>query len=385
VMELVRGETLEERLKRDGRLPGRIVERMFERLLDGLEQVHHAGFLHRDIKPANIILDAQNEPTLIDFGAARISLAGRTAAMTAIYTPRYAAVEQEDIAGKLGPWTDIYCLSATLYHAITGQSPPRAITRALNDGYKPLVECAPAGFARRVLAAIDWGLALRPDDRPQSIASWRHALTGAEAFHDRAAADDDGNATIVGPQRRPQAASKPLTGAGASASVSAPPVVPPTPPSSAPTPALAPPPGATASRPAARRRNVLFAAIALALILVPANAYWAFRSGLLPEAVMRPKPEQEAKPKTEAAKAETEARQKAETEASREAEAKRKAREEGDPEAAAAATQRAEDEAGRKVGTPAKRPPRRQRPRRPAMATRPVHPRISMQSRRAAR
>jgi general L-amino acid transport system substrate-binding protein len=322
VMALVRGETLEERLKRVERLPGPIVERIFARLLDGLEQVHHAGFLHRDIKPANIILDAQDDPTLIDFGAARISLAGRTSAMTAIYTPRYAAVEQEDVAGKLGPWTDIYCLSATLYHAITGQSPPRAITRALNDVYQPLVELAPAGFTRRVLAMIDRGLAFRPGDRPQSIPSWR--------ADDLAAAEDDGNATIVGPRRQTQVASKPLTAAGASV----PPVV-------------QPPPRTDAA--AARRPPVWYAAIALALILVPGGGYWAFRSGLLPAMIMEAKPGPKAKPMAEAPTAAAQAGHQAETEAWAEAEAKRKAREEGDPQAAeAAATQKAEDEARRK-------------------------------------
>ena len=76
VMALARGETLEQRLKRDGSLPAPIVERLLDRLLEGLEQVHTTGFLHRDIKPANIILDAKNNPTLIDFGASRAAMAG---------------------------------------------------------------------------------------------------------------------------------------------------------------------------------------------------------------------------------------------------------------------------------------------------------------------
>jgi general L-amino acid transport system substrate-binding protein len=347
VMALVRGDTLEERLKRDGPLPGPIAERLFGRLLDGLEEVHKAGFLHRDIKPANIILDAQSNPTLIDFGAARISLAGRTAAMTAIYTPRYAAVEQEDTDGRLGPWTDIYCLSATLYHAITGQSPPRAITRALRDTYKPLAELAPAGFARRTLAAIDWGLALEPDGRPQSIAAWRCALTESEALPDRAALDDDGNATIVGPRRPSQAASWPLAAAGASAPPAVPPPVvpqsavpppPPSPSSSAAATAL-PPPGAAASPPAGRRRGAVFAAIILGLILLPAGAYWASRLRLSPAARMDPSSEAAATPGADA-----ELRHKAEAEAglgdnsSRKAEAE--PRPQAQPESATVAAQR---------------------------------------------
>ena len=91
VMALARGETLEQRLKRDGTLSPPIVERLLRRMLDGLEQVHAAGFLHRDIKPANIILDAKENATLIDFGASRAAMASRTSAMTAVFTPRFAA------------------------------------------------------------------------------------------------------------------------------------------------------------------------------------------------------------------------------------------------------------------------------------------------------
>ncbi|MGE3777012.1 MAG: phosphotransferase, partial [Pirellulaceae bacterium] len=94
VMGLARGDTLEQRLKRDKQLPPPVIEQILDRLLDGLEEVHKAGFLHRDIKPANIVLDANGNPTLIDFGASRASVAGRTAGLTAVFTPRYAAAEQ---------------------------------------------------------------------------------------------------------------------------------------------------------------------------------------------------------------------------------------------------------------------------------------------------
>ena len=148
VMQLLQGETLENRLKRAGPLPPAEVDRILWPLLDGLEQVHNAGFLHRDIKPANILLDAAGNPTLIDFGASRAAMAGRSTALTAIFTPGYAAAEQMTSA-KQGPWTDIYGLSATLYHAITGQAPPSAFDRMLDDAYEPLGKMALPGFPPR--------------------------------------------------------------------------------------------------------------------------------------------------------------------------------------------------------------------------------------------
>jgi serine/threonine protein kinase len=175
VMELVPGDTLEHRLKSAGRIGAAEVDRILWPLLEGLEQVHATGFLHRDIKPANILLDADGNPTLIDFGASRAAMAGRTAAMTAIFTPGYAAAEQMTSA-KQGPWTDIYGVSATLYHAITGAPPPSSFDRMLEDAYEPLAELMPAGFAPGLLVGIDAGLAVRATDRPQSIAGWRPIL-----------------------------------------------------------------------------------------------------------------------------------------------------------------------------------------------------------------
>ena len=180
-MGLARGETLEQRLKRDKQLPAAIVERLLDRLLDGLEQVHKAGFLHRDVKPANIILDAKDNPTLIDFGASRAAMADRTAAMTAIFTPRYAAAEQLT-SDKQGPWTDIYSVSATLYHAITGTAAAQFPgTRAQRQPTSRWPDFRWRAFRPARCSGIDAGLALRAKDRPQSIAVWRDGPSSTEA------------------------------------------------------------------------------------------------------------------------------------------------------------------------------------------------------------
>jgi peptidoglycan hydrolase-like protein with peptidoglycan-binding domain len=175
VMELLLGETLDRKLKRQGTLAYDEVYAVLWPLLDGLQHVHDAGFLHRDIKPANVLLNAAGRPTLIDFGASRAAMASRTMAMTAIFTPGYAAPEQFTTA-RQGPWTDIYGLAATLYHAIAGEPPPRGFDRALDDSYQPLADRGWDDFPRRLLAGIDRALAVRPADRPQSIADWRSIL-----------------------------------------------------------------------------------------------------------------------------------------------------------------------------------------------------------------
>lgn len=168
VMEHLQGVTLEHRLREGNRLTQADLDRMLWPLLESLERAHARGVFHGDITPATIVLDGTGKPTLIDFGASR------TPASSA-FTPGYAAPEQLG-GGKQGPWTDIYGLSATLYHAVVGHPPPAARDRLPEDSCQPLAVLKPAGFTPAMLEGIDKGLALRLADRPESIAQWRSIL-----------------------------------------------------------------------------------------------------------------------------------------------------------------------------------------------------------------
>jgi serine/threonine protein kinase/peptidoglycan hydrolase-like protein with peptidoglycan-binding domain len=346
VMALARGETLEQRLRREGSLPAPIVERLLHRLLEGLEQVHTTGFLHRDIKPANIILDAKNNPTLIDFGASRASMAGRTTAMTAIFTPRYAAAEQHT-SDEQGPWTDIYGLSVTLYCAVAGRPPPSAVERILNDRFQPLTELKPAGFPHEMLRGIDTGLAVRAADRPQSIAAWRASFASNQVWPD--------DATVFDRRlRRDPEPAVPATEVPGSA-----------------------PSSAALSRITGRKRVALYAGGATAAILLAAGYFMFVSQTGQPEAggkvdtelasrhqsddaadaeTKRQAEAALAKAQAERQRAEAEARQKVEAEAKRkaEAEAQQKADAEAKQKADAAAKQKADAEAKQKAAAEAK-------------------------------
>ena len=176
VMELVKGDTLQQRLKLRGPLSPEAIGTLLPPLLHGLEALHAQGFLHRDIKPANLLIGEAGHPTLIDFGASRVAMAGRSTTLTAVFSPGYAAVEQMSADRQQGPWTDIYSLSATLYHAITGKQPPSALDRVASDSLEPLSRLKPPGFPATLLGAIDAGLSIRASRRPQSIAQWRGML-----------------------------------------------------------------------------------------------------------------------------------------------------------------------------------------------------------------
>jgi hypothetical protein len=332
IMGLARGETLEQRLKRDKQLPAAIIERLFDRLLGGLEEVHKAGFLHRDVKPANIILDAKDNPTLIDFGASRAAMADRTAALTAIFTPRYAAAEQLT-SDKQGPWTDIYSVSATLYHAITGRPPPSSLERALNDSYEPLSGRSLTGFSAGTLQRIDAGLALRAKDRPQSIAVWRDGPLSTET------SDGDGDVTVVERVKRSPVPEMPAQ--------PAPPSVQPAPPSAR----AEPSPPAVAG---GKRNRLMLLAAAVAVLVLAGGGYLAFA----PRSAPPPAPfgDQKANDaRVAAAKAQAD-RQRAEEEAAKQkaaVEAQQKAAAEAQRKAAAEAQQKAAAEAQQKAAAEA--------------------------------
>ena len=173
VMQLVDGKSLFEILSRRMTLPeGEIIEILLA-LLDGLEQVHEAGFLHRDIKPRNIAIRNDGTPILLDFGAARHALREKGVDLTSIITPGYSPIEQYESDGNQGEWTDIYAMAAVLYRCVTGAKPPGALDRVRRDKFVPASRKARKKYSASFLAVIDAALAMDETTRPQTIAQWR--------------------------------------------------------------------------------------------------------------------------------------------------------------------------------------------------------------------
>ena len=149
-------------------------------LLEALELIHRHDFLHRDIAPDNIIIRTDGSPVLIDFGSARGDIARQTKTVSAIVKPGYSPFEQYVAKGaQQGPWTDIYSLAATLYHAVTGRRPPDAPTRISSDEMISAGEAARGAFRAGFLSAIDRALAVQAEIRPRAINEWRKELFGA--------------------------------------------------------------------------------------------------------------------------------------------------------------------------------------------------------------
>lgn len=183
VMPFVEGQSLREAIEAVGTLTEEAILDFLPALLDGLEAVHAAGFVHRDVKPDNIFLRRDGSPVLLDFGAARRrSGVGAVTSTVPIASSGYAPFEQYSPTGGLGPWTDIYALAATLYHALTGRPPVdamqriSALWRKSADPLLPLSRSVPLSISPAFAAAIDKALRVVETERPQNIAQWRAML-----------------------------------------------------------------------------------------------------------------------------------------------------------------------------------------------------------------
>ncbi len=118
-MEFVEGESLRSVLNRFGGLPQRKAVDLALQICSGLKEAHAQGIVHRDLKPENVMIDAQGNVKIMDFGIARSMEAGTRLTGSMVGTPAYMAPEQ--VAGKPVDYrTDIYSLGLMLYEMFTG-------------------------------------------------------------------------------------------------------------------------------------------------------------------------------------------------------------------------------------------------------------------------
>ncbi len=184
VMPYVRGETLRQRLAREGRLPLKDALRIAQELGAGLDYAHREGFVHRDVKPENVLL-ADGHAVIADFGIARaICRAGGdhvTEVGLAIGTPEYMSPEQAAGDRELDGRCDLYGLACVIYEMLAGE-PPFAGTSARAIIAKHLSDPPPPLRARRpdapaaVEQALARALAKDPADRFAGVAELVAAL-----------------------------------------------------------------------------------------------------------------------------------------------------------------------------------------------------------------
>lgn len=174
-MEYLEGESLKNRLEREGTLG---VDESFDiilSILSALKEVHKEGILHRDISPDNIFLCSDGQIKLLDFGAARYATSSHSKSLSVIVKPGYAPQEQYRSRGDQGPWTDVYACAATLYKMITGVTPEDSMERGNKDTLVPPSKLGikiPKNKENAIMNAMN----LRIEDRTQTAEAFEADL-----------------------------------------------------------------------------------------------------------------------------------------------------------------------------------------------------------------
>lgn len=244
-IQLYRGRTLRRVAEEE---PAKINEAwllgMLGPLLGALETLHRSQCFHRDIAPDNIFIQHDDLPVLLDFGAARKSIADLVDEVAVMVKSGYSPIEQyaDDNTLLQGAWTDLYALGAVLYRAVTGNPPPSAVVRSVQDAYVPLSSMGRGDLSPAFCAAVDHTLAVHSKDRTQTVAAFAAEL-GLVKLGETYVSGLAAPTVIVAPAVKPAEPPAPIV---------QPAPVPAPPPAEAPVAASAALAGATAARETAR-------------------------------------------------------------------------------------------------------------------------------------
>lgn len=177
VMDFLDGESLSAQMRKQGHpFTEQEVMDFTDQVLDALDAIHQENIWHLDLKPGNIMTDGKGRAVLIDFGASKQfhdanghSLSTSTGLC---YTPGFAPTEQiESSIAKMGPWTDLYALGATMYNLLTMQTPPSVSDIQDGTGFN-----FPATVSQQTQQLIRWMMEPNRNKRPQSVAEVRDVL-----------------------------------------------------------------------------------------------------------------------------------------------------------------------------------------------------------------
>ena len=180
VMAYVEGDTLYERLRSQILLTEDEAIQIFRKLAVAMHEVHQAGIFHCDIHPGNIILQSNGEPTLIDFGSAKL-LQSTTMTVTTTVNQSFSPYEQQEPNSVPKATLDVYGLAATLFFVTTGTKPPPSIARKLYGDTLAFSRSSKASPSPWLCEAILKGMALEEQDRPSDMQVFEKLLYSERA------------------------------------------------------------------------------------------------------------------------------------------------------------------------------------------------------------
>ena len=176
VMDFIEGETLLKKLQKNGPMDFDSCVKLMTPIMQALSEVHEHGIIHRDISPDNIMVRPDGKLILLDLGAAKdLDIQGNDGSVQSsqmVAKHGFSPIEQYSKSGKVGPWTDIYAMAATIYYCCTGILPPPATDRTIDD----TLACQPLLTQAQFDILADC-MHMRPQDRPQSMDTLLQMLT----------------------------------------------------------------------------------------------------------------------------------------------------------------------------------------------------------------
>ena len=175
VMEYIKGVTLKDYLKKRGTVMD--TEECLELLLPvirDLQKVHEKGIVHRDISPDNLMVREDGKILLLDLGAAKDLLKGKEQSSMLVHKKGFSPPEQYTEGTKIGPWTDVYAMCATIYWCMTGKNVPDAMDRMMGDSPE-----YPESMPEALKAVLEHGLKVKPSDRIQDMEELERGLEEA--------------------------------------------------------------------------------------------------------------------------------------------------------------------------------------------------------------
>ncbi|MFZ5918565.1 MAG: protein kinase domain-containing protein [Chloroflexota bacterium] len=180
VMNFVDGESLGDRVERNGPMPEAQVLKWADQLLSALAYCHSRGIIHRDVKSHNVIIGPNGQAVLVDFGLVKLwdpNDPHTKTVMRGMGTPAFAPPEQfEGDTEYTDELSDIYSMGATLYHALSGTYPPTAAMRtATPERFVPLRDIVPE-LSQQTEAAVMKAMELARSRRWQSTVEMAEAL-----------------------------------------------------------------------------------------------------------------------------------------------------------------------------------------------------------------
>jgi serine/threonine protein kinase len=185
VMEFVEGESLGQKIQREGRLPETEAIRIIAQVAQGLHRAHKMNLVHRDIKPDNVMVMPDGTAKLCDLGLVKELEADLNLTRTGrgLGTPHFMAPEQFRNAKNADMRCDIYALGATLYMTVTGELPFKssgpldAWMKKMHNDLLPPRKVVPS-LSERIDWAIRRAMSADPEQRPTSCREFVEDLTG---------------------------------------------------------------------------------------------------------------------------------------------------------------------------------------------------------------